>query len=126
MEPPESGVPITESAEALVKEALTRICALVVGLRDVKLLGVEDEFCGPLALHIWKWARLACGACVRQYGPRAPCLGLVDLATTSAPGTPCGTIHAALPGNEKRRHSLDLVWALSPHRRRATAIRAAP
>ena len=61
--PPESGVAITESEEAPVKENPTRICELIVGLGDVELFGVKDGPCGPLALHIRKRARRACGGC---------------------------------------------------------------
>ena len=80
---PESGVAITESVEenptricelivgarnwssptSTPTENPTRICELIVGLGDVELLGVKDGPCGPLALHIRKRARPACGGC---------------------------------------------------------------
>ena len=59
----------------------TRVCELLVGLGDVEVLGVEDEACVPLRVHIRRRAPrpdcARCGGPLWSNGKRS--VELVDL-----------------------------------------------
>ena len=64
----------------------TRICELIVGLGDVKVLGVDDAPGGPVALHIRTRARPVCGGCGGAvWSKGASAVGLVDLPAFGRP-----------------------------------------
>ena len=64
----------------------TRICELIVGLRDVEVLGVDDARGGPLALHIRTRGRPTCGGCGGAVWSKGTSLvGLVDLPAFGRP-----------------------------------------
>ena len=95
-----------------MKENPTRICELIVGLGDVEFLGVNDEPCGPLALHIRKRERPACGGCGAPVWSKGTSPGIGGSGDLRAPRAPhVVQVALALPGNEKRRHSPALPWA---------------
>ena len=65
----------------------TRVCELLVGLGDVEVLGVEDEACVPLRVHIRRRAPrpdcARCGGPLWSNGERP--VELVDLPAFGRP-----------------------------------------
>ena len=65
----------------------TRVCALLVGLPDIDVLGIEDEPGGPLRVHVETGSRVAgCSGCgTRAWLKDQRPVELTDLATFGRP-----------------------------------------